>query len=108
MRTSEQITQWLKENGLYIKFRNNYNRAPHSLTLAEFLQEMPSKHIILSAFVWHDMPEGSAFWNIVNKNYLKWMTMKDEFCDKADRCRNFCPYICDETCHFVEKKGEQS
>lgn len=27
-----------------------------------------------------------------------------EYCERADRCKNYCPYICDERCEFIDKE----
>lgn len=72
MKSTSEITDWLKKQRLYDRFTANFDRSPHSMKLSAFFRKFPSKEIISLAFVWHDTKEGNKYWNRVNEKYLKW------------------------------------
>lgn len=72
MRTSEQITGWLKDKGVYSIFLRNIDILNTSLTFKILVNRRNNIELISDAFRWDNSPEGDLYWRRIDTMYREW------------------------------------
>ena len=67
-RTTQECLDYIKQQPWYNSYKENVKQ--HSFGIP--IEEIDNRNLISSAFVFSKAVEGSDYWYIINKKYLKW------------------------------------
>ena len=97
MKTKEQITEWLKSNGLYEAFAKNIPAVTVEEEVEQYIKERENFSLIRRAFLWNCTDEEYDFWYNANKEFIHWFNSDEKSAQSTDRwifdrCSNEAPF----------------
>lgn len=67
-RTTQECLNYIKQQPWYNSYKENIKQ--HSIVNS--IEEINNRNLISDAFCFSDTIEGSNYWYIINRKYLKW------------------------------------
>lgn len=67
-KTTQECLDYIKRQPWYNSYKENIKKS----LLRIPIEEVGNRNLISNAFYFHDTIEGSDYWHIINKKYLKW------------------------------------
>lgn len=67
-KTTQECLDYIKQQPWYNSYKENIKKYPPRTPI----EEVSNRDLILNAFYFHNTIEGSSYWHIINKRYLKW------------------------------------
>lgn len=71
-RTPEEIVKYLQKQEWFPKYIAAIIASRDIETLERFISGKEKERTFKSAFLWDKTPDGSAFWNSINQEFIKW------------------------------------
>ena len=73
-RTTQECLDYIKQQPWYNSYKENVKQ--HSFGTP--IEEIGNRNLISSAFAFSKTAEGSDYWYIINKKYLKWYSEPED------------------------------
>ena len=67
-KTTQECLDYIKRQPWYNSYKENIKKYP----LMTPIEEVSNRDLISNAFYFYNTIEGSSYWYIINKKYLKW------------------------------------